>query len=181
MRKVIEDFPKYEIDDAGNVFNKKSNKQIKEKLNNKHYSIVNLWIDGYHAKQRLVHRLVAKAFIPNPDNKSEVNHIDGNKQNNSVNNLEWVTRKENVYHSIKHGLAPQCSIGYEKRGYKVSQFTLDGTFVKTWRSLREIESVLGYAHGNISNCCNGKYKQAYGYHWKYKGVEANRDECSDVK
>lgn len=150
--------------------------------NNKGYIKVNLYSLNYHKyKYFLLHRLVAQTFIPNPENKPEVNHKDGNKLNNCVDNLEWVTRKENVNHSIKTGLAPQCIVGYEKRGYKVSQYDMNDNFIKTWRSLREIESVLGYGHGNIAKCCEGAYKHAYGYHWKYEGVETNRDECNGVR
>lgn len=72
-----------------------------------HYCQVALYKDGIK-KHMQVHRLVAEAFIPNPDNKRQVNHIDGNKQNNIVTNLEWVTPSENILHSFKTGLNP-CS------------------------------------------------------------------------
>lgn len=134
--------------------------------------------DNPKGKKVLIHRIVAEVFVPNPDNLPEVNHKDGNKLNNCVDNLEWVTRKGNMEHAMFKGLAPQCMTGYEKRGYRVIQYDKDYNLIKIWRSLREIEAILGYGHGNIAKACIGKYKQAYGYYWKYEGVETNRDECN---
>jgi hypothetical protein len=179
MLKPINNFPNYLISDDGKIYNNKTKHELKGCANNKGYIKVNLWsLKEKRYKYYLKHRLVAEAFIPNPENKPEINHKDGNKLNNDATNLEWVTRKENVQHSIKYALAPQCIVGYEKRGYKVVQLDKDFNKIKTWRSLREIESTLGFGHGNIAKCCEGVYKQAYGYHWKYEGVETNRDECN---
>lgn len=179
MLKPIKDFPNYLISDDGRIYNARTMHEMKGCKQNKGYEKVNLWsLTEHKYKYFLRHRLVAETFIPNPDDLPEVNHKDGNKENNSVQNLEWVTHKENVHHSIKTGLAPQCIMGYEKRGYKVLQYDKNNNFIKKWHSLREIETVLGYGHCNIARCCTGVYKQAYGYHWKYEGVETNRDECN---
>lgn len=89
----------YSVSSDGRVFSYKSNKYLKLQ-SNKHYLKVMLTKNGEQI-QKLVHRLVAEAFIPNPENKKEVNHIDGNKLNNSIDNLEWVTPKENQQHSVK--------------------------------------------------------------------------------
>lgn len=90
------------------------------------------------SKMFSTHILVAKAFIANPENKPEVNHIDGNKQNNKVDNLEWCTRSENELHAYKNGLAKpsdrqkQVAKKYAKENYskKVLQYSLDGNFIK---------------------------------------------------
>lgn len=95
--KQIKDYEQYYISDVGNVYSTKHNKMKKLKAgpNTGGYLMVALRKDNNY-KQFLVHRLVAQAFIPNPENKPIVNHIDGNKQNNNVNNLEWCTYSENA-------------------------------------------------------------------------------------
>lgn len=129
-------------------------------------------------KQRTfrVHILVARAFIPNPENKPEVNHMDGNKQNNRVNNLEWNTRSENELHAYKNGLAKssdkqkQAVAKYAKENYskKVIQYSLNGDFIKEWNSMHDVWRELGIRPSYICRCCKGLRNQTYGYIWRYK-------------
>ncbi len=102
LYKEIEGFNGYYlVSSLGTVSNRQ--KDLKTFINNAGYKVLKLTLDG-NASHALVHRLVAKAFIPNPDNKREVNHIDGNKLNNDVCNLEWVTSSENKRHAFDTGL-----------------------------------------------------------------------------
>ena len=94
----------YYINKLGEIFSKKRHKQRKLKLSNCNgYSIVCLHVNGKQ-KNEYVHRLVAKTYIPNPDNRKEVNHINGIKTDNRVENLEWCTAKENTNHAVSMGL-----------------------------------------------------------------------------
>ena len=111
-----------------------------------------------------VHRIVAQLFIPNPENKPEVNHKDGNKQNNFVENLEWVTSKENIIHSYKTGLN-------KGSGRMVMQYDLQGNFIKEWSKIRDVEEQLNICHQDISRCCKKKRKTAGGFIWRYKKEE----------
>jgi hypothetical protein len=110
----INDFNGYEISNFGNVRGKDrfsgkrssivKGKELKQIVNKRGYPETRFRKNGTHF--RVIHRLVAKAFIPNPDNKSQVNHIDGNKLNNRVDNLEWVSNSENQKHAYSLGLQP---------------------------------------------------------------------------
>lgn len=93
--KDIDGYGDYQITSWGRVYNKKSHSFMKPEVHDKGYLRVDLFDSDGNRKHIKVHRLVAKAFIPNPDEKPQVNHIDGNNQNNSVTNLEWVTDAEN--------------------------------------------------------------------------------------
>lgn len=97
----------YLVSTNGEVKHTNSKKILKPRKNKQGYLYVDLSL-GHRklVKSVLVHRLIAETFIPNPDNKPQVNHKDGNKQNNCVNNLEWVTNQENINHSIITGLKP---------------------------------------------------------------------------
>lgn len=118
----------------------------------------------------LVHVLVAKAFIPNPHNYDIIHHIDHNSQNNVVENLMWMSRKEHdKLHSKERG---------EKQEKRVYQYTLDGKLVAVWKSAREAARQLGFAQSHISSCCNGGFfdksrnkwrkRETYkGYRWSY--------------
>ena len=131
------------------------------------YPTIFLW--RYKRKVRCrVNRLVAQAFIPNSQNKPEVNHIDGNKQNNRVSNLEWCTRTENERHAYKTGLKQPKYADNHWSSKKVIQYDKNMNKIAEYGSIREAERKTGYDNGFISACCKGKYKTAYGYIWRYK-------------
>jgi hypothetical protein len=111
------------------------------------------------------HRIVAEAFIPNPHNKPEVNHLDGNKENNATNNLEWSTKKENTDHSWKQGLT-KCPPSENPKA--VIQMTLDGNFFREFDSIKLAAETMNICSGDICRCCMRKRKSAGGYQWRYK-------------
>ena len=129
---------------------------------NNNYQIVQLTIDG-NRKTYLIHRLVAEAFIQNPDNLPQVNHKDENPTNNCVDNLEWCTAKYNAnFGSRNEKTAEKCS-------KPVHQYTLDGEYIKTFKSVSEAAKAVGGNKTNISACCLGKkcFKTAYNFIWMY--------------
>jgi hypothetical protein len=121
--------------------------------------------DGYRIcnTHHLVHRIVALAFIPNPDKKPFVNHIDGNRGNNRISNLEWVTPRENVRHAIATGLK-----GAGKHGRSVRQLDLAGGLIAEHRSITDASRATGCNSGNIGSACRGeRYKTVGGFRWEY--------------
>lgn len=152
----IKDFPNYSIDKMGNVYNL-AHKMIKPSVSNNGYLRVSLNNEKVKHKRFFVHRLVAEAFIPNPDNKSQVNHIDYNRSNNSVSNLEWCTPLENLQHSKIIEKATEA----KKR--KVVCITTGEVF----DSFKEVSKKLGLSHSNLVACCKGKRKRCGGLEWKY--------------
>lgn len=130
------------------------------------YEKVVLFKNGKN-KTYAVHRLVAKTFIPNLDNKPQVNHKDENKQNNCVDNLEWCTHKENMNYGTKQDRESRI-----KTKYNVLQYDLNDNLIKVWFNLREITLNTNYKKSNIMSCCNHKSKTAYGYKWKYKLIDS---------
>jgi hypothetical protein len=93
----------YLFSNLGNVYSIKTNKNLRKYLNYKGYHFLGLRVNGV-SKKYYIHRLVAMAFIPNQHNKPQVNHINGNKLDNRVENLEWVTNNENKQHAVKNKL-----------------------------------------------------------------------------
>jgi len=102
--KQIEKYPNYYATEEGLVFSSKTNKFLKPSYDQQGYARVGIYIGNYKTKTIKVHRLIAETFIPNNLNKKDVNHIDGNKLNNNVSNLEWCTRSENIKHAFRIGL-----------------------------------------------------------------------------
>ena len=158
----------YEVSNCGRVKSlakkvgkgKREERILKSYSNKKGYLMIGLC---KNSKERgyLVHRLVAEAFIPNPENKPQINHINGCKDCNIISNLEWVNNSENQLHAVKNGLKPTK---------RVKQYSLEGKYIRTWDSIREIERELGLKHQNVSKCCKKQkwYKTAGGYIWKFE-------------
>ena len=126
-------------------------------------------------KHFYIHRLVAEHFLDNPNNYSEVNHIDGNTLNNRADNLEWCSHKYNIVHAHNNGLFDFSKISGSKHpnAKAVIQKTKEGEFVKEWGSVNQIQRETPYLASSIFSCCKGRLKTAYGYLWEYKDGKTN--------
>ena len=152
----------YQVSDYGRVKSVKFGKEriLRSRRDGCGYLQVILCKNG-EMKTFRIHRIVAQAFILNPNNLPELNHKDEDKTNNSVQNLEWCDRKyNNNFGTINQRRA-------EKLSKPVLQYTKSGEFVREWKSTHDVQRNLGYAGSSISRCCRGKLKSAYGFVWKY--------------
>lgn len=158
----------YQISNFGRVksFKKRKPYIMRAHESLKHYLDSPLTMNGIEKRYRL-HRLVAQAFIPNPNNLPQVNHIDGNKHNNHVSNLEWCDNGYNQRHAFANGLNSRKKLGESPKAKKICQFTKDGKLIKIWDCCVRIKLEKGWSDGFICMVCKGKYKTAYGYKWKY--------------
>lgn len=137
----------------------------------------NISTDGYcrfavKKKKYRLHRALALAFIPNPLNLPQVNHKDGNKLNNSLDNLEWCSAQGNIQHAYDKGLmkgnwkGKKSALSPHRK--KVDQLTLDGDFIKTWECARDASrAIKGRDQTEIINVCRGKRPYTLGYKWRY--------------
>ena len=198
MEEIWKDIKEYEglyqVSNLGNIKSLRRNKLIKYSKDNKGYLRTSLAKNGINRTVK-VHRIVAQAFINNDENKPQVNHKNGNKTDNNVENLEWVSNQENQNHSWNTGLRkkgkehwsygkipPQLAkvIGcgknnpnYNNRGVKnplskkVQQLDKENKIIKLWYGIAEASRELKICSNTISLCCKGKRKTAGGYKWQY--------------
>lgn len=178
---------RYEVSNTGKVRSLNyrmtgKKKELKPIMQGKGYHAVGLCKNG-KMKWGKVHRLVADAFIPNPENKREVNHKDGNKQNNHADNLEWSTASENQKHAYRLGLKrgdPEWgkTLGktYGKEfGRKHAEMTrkpvwainANSGFITEFDSATLVEKILGISHSSVQKVCTGQQKRAKGYRFLY--------------
>ncbi len=145
----IDGFENYFITKSGKVWSKNRNRFLKNKIDKKGYCCIGFRANGSR-KEKKIHRLLAEIFIPNPENKPQINHINGIKNDNSIENLEWVTNEENMKHAFKTGLV-------DKKGEKNQNAKLNDAKIIVIRRLlergnmttREIGSFFGVAHSQI--------------------------------
>lgn len=155
----------YSVSDEGQVKNDLNNVLLKPSIQ-QGYAHVTLYINGKY-KRCKVHRLVAIAFIPNPECKPYVNHIDGLKNHNVVNNLEWVTPAENTQHAVRTGLM------LPTREHKVTQFSLEGDKIAEFASMSEAARATNSLVEKICMCCERKRITHNGFQWRYS------NECGE--
>lgn len=151
-------FDSYQVSNRGRVKNKKRKNILKPKISPDGYLRVGLSKDG-HQKFYYIHRLVAQTFIPNPDNKPQVNHINRNKQDNHLWNLEWCTARENQVHRFKYN----SNNDNKKYGTLIKCVTTN----KIYYSIAEAAEDTGACYSSITKCCKGDRKTAGGYEWEY--------------
>ena len=177
--EVWKDFPDYEsvyqISNKGRV--KSLSRQIihrgtptilpeilmRQHTTNKGYKSFRTCVN-YKTRLILIHVAVARAFIPNPENKTDVNHIDGDKGNNDLSNLEWNTRSENLKHAYRLGLMSRKGIVVKKT--PVIRIDSDGN-VKEYDSLNDAKKE-GFTTPSVSRCCKKETKSYKGYKWEFK-------------
>jgi len=181
LKEVYKDIPgyegKYAVSNLGNVMslnylNTRKKKVLTPIKHHGGYLIVHLG----QGKIKLIHTLVAEVFIEKSEGKRFVNHIDGDKQNNVVTNLEWVTSKENMNHAIRTGLRnPHFNNAHSgednTNSVAVNQYSKDGKFIKRWGCISDVARHFNCNPCTISNCISGKLKTAHGFVWRHDGQD----------
>jgi hypothetical protein len=173
--EIWKQIPNYDyfISTFGRVKNK--NDRILTLKNNNDYLYARLG----RKKTLSVHRLVATIFILNPNDYNEVNHIDGNRSNNNVSNLEWCSRQQNIDHAIACNLVKTHPV-------PILQYTLDNVFIKEWSGSTEVSKHYNCDRGTIESVCRNKNKTGMGFIWKYKTqpnkiIKELNDKCKIIE
>lgn len=161
--RILPNYPHYMIFDDGTVYSAYSKKFLKPNLKKSGYLEVMLTKNDGEHKYELIHRLVALCFCETKPNANEVNHINGNKTDNRAENLEWVTRNENLKHAFESGL----------RFQDVSARRIIATNIETgeqqkFESIYKASRFLNISQGNICQACKGIRPYAGGYYWEYE-------------
>lgn len=173
----------YKVSNLGRVistqFHGKQNVRLLSQSIRKGYKVVKLrnW-EAKTISSSLVHRLVAEAFIPNPNNKPYIDHIDTNITNNNVSNLRWVTPLENTHNPLSLPKIKQTFIDYnqsdnhkdttsKKFSKAIDVYSLDNEFIQTFESQTKAGIALGVSNNDISKVCRGKYSSCKGYKFKF--------------
>lgn len=159
----------YSVSNYGRIINHNTNKILRLTSSSGYWGI-NLYKkqDGVTIRKfKGVHRLMGLAFIPNPENKPQINHKDGNKLNLKLSNLEWNTSSENTQHAYDNGLTHLKTGADSPNAIPIDQYTKDGEYIKTWGGATCVLNELGINKSNIIQCCKGNAKSAGGYTWKY--------------
>jgi len=167
MREIFKDIKgfegRYQVSNTGKVLNVRTNRLLKPDTTALNYKRVTLYSGTKGSKKHLpVHRLVALAFVPNPEGYPIVNHKDENPANNCASNLEWCTQKYNLnYKNRNRKLRASLNAKH------VQQLGLDGEFIAEYRSAQTAALLLNYDFSHLYKCCRGELKSAYGYLWEY--------------
>lgn len=165
----INGYNNYSVSNKGEIRNDDTGK-IKSSRYNKHgYKVIDLYFNGTRETKR-VHRLVADAFISNPENKPQVNHKDGNKSNNNINNLEWCTASENMKHSFNTGLSKPNKSMLGKKNPNAGRHGKPVRIIETgetFSSIAECEKAINGNNRHISDCLSGRQNTHRGYHFEY--------------
>ena len=181
--KDIEGYPLYMVSNMGRVKNVDRNIILTPLNNGNGYKYVQLWKGGRH--KYYIHRLVAASFIPNPENKAEVDHINGNRSDNTVwlnedgsinydkTNLRWATKFENMNNPVTTNRMSTAKKNQEKGNHQtpIIQYDLNGNFIKQYPTIKEASMETGTYKKSISSCASGRYKTAGGFKWKYYDKE----------
>lgn len=172
----FENFTNYFVDENGDVFSEHASgapKKLKGCLDTKGYRYVDLRQNGKR-KCPKIHRLVGLAFLPKKEGKNQINHIDGDKENNSISNLEWMTNLENMRHSYETGLRqPRTEKlnyqwhGNHKKCKKVLQLTIEGEPIICHKSLAIAARSLNKDYAQIARVCRGEAETGYGFKWEF--------------
>ena len=157
----------YQVSNLGRVKSLNYNRTGLEKIlkpikDGKKYLCVNLCKQGKQ-KHHKVHRLVGQAFIDNPNNYPQLNHIDEDKTNNQITNLEWCTAAYNNNYGTRTKRSAASRINHPKHSKQVLCVETSVVYLST----NEVERQLGFGHSHISSCCRGKRKTCGGFHWRY--------------
>lgn len=148
---------------------------LKPRLDKSGYLYVHIRVSKLGINKMVkVHRLVAKAFLPNPNNYPIINHKNEIKTDNRVENLEWCTHKYNTNYGASLEKRAFNSRNQEHRSCPILQYSLNGEFIQEFPSFKEVQRYLGKSYSNVWKVCNGKKESAYGYKWSYKYIDGNK-------
>lgn len=165
--KPINGFPKYQVSNQGRIKNIESGRIFtgtKDAFGYIHVRLINP--QGKYTLRK-IHRLVAEAFLPNPEHKPIIDHLDGNKTNNTLENLRWVTYSENTvaYNKKREEANPENKQNQKSR--KIAQYTLDGKLVATFNKMSEITKATGISKYGVYCTCYGKLRSNGGFMWRF--------------
>lgn len=166
MWKTVNECDLYEVSDLGQVRRKDSGHILKGCITHGYHSVKFTFPDGIQRRFR-VHRLVAEHFLPTPHaNENEVNHKDGNKLNNCVDNLEWVSHRDNILHYYQQLQKEKKARKNNGKKVPVIQFDLNGNELARYDSVSEASRVTGIKIGAISYVINGRFTHTGDFTWK---------------